>query len=288
MKIYAKILLFVSLCLLCMGCTLTLKNQTSKTFPWLLSELSVVDFPDLFMYDATYNRLMLINDDPKHTFNLEVKPQNVTNIRCFVTVNGIEHEMQIDPHFSRLYTWTPDTPFGEPVEYYFRARYKRGGYGYATKYVGSATEPFRVEPVGYGYAVIIVPNQKAIPFDNMANLVPKVSFYLIEDKDIIVQSLHPNQVRVQQVELIDLPDNNNQYFELIDVPSRALELAGISTNGHPLNFGEQFRFKVEMAPGGSNFVTTNGYAVCFISMIIYDGSEGRCEHLQVGVVSGGI
>ena len=92
--------------------------------------------------------LLIINDeDPDHTFNLEIRPKNVSDISCYVIVDGEEHLMEQDAQFSRLYTWSPDVPLGKPANYYFRARYKRGLYGFTNKDLGSEESPFRVEPI---------------------------------------------------------------------------------------------------------------------------------------------
>ncbi len=287
MKNSVNIYFILAFCLVVTGCSLSMRNQTPETFPWIKYENNPIESPDLFMYENTFLRLVTLNDeDPGHTFNLEVYPKNVTNVNCYVVVNGEEHLMQQDQEYSRLYTWTPDIPLGVPAEYYFRASYKRGLYGYTTQNLGSEEEPFRAEPVGHGYAVEIVPNQIAIPFDQAANLMP--SAYFINPSEaplnIIVQSLHPDQVRVAQVEFIDIPaegTNHNNYFEFINLPAEAMDPAYIPSNGVVLNFGEKLPFQVGLIPEGSVFVEEHGTAWCFISMIIADDSGMRNEHLRV-------
>lgn len=285
MKNSIYVSLFVTMCILGTGCSLTMKDQTPETFPWIKYENNPIESPDLFMYEETFLRLADLNDDPNHTFNLEVKPKNVSNVSCYVIVDGTEYEMQRDSQFNRLYTWTPDIPLGEPTEYYFKARFKPRTGEYKTNYLGSQEQPFHVEPVGYGYAVIIVPNQIAIPFDNTANLIPSAHFYTPSEAplEIIVQSLHPDQVRVQQVELINFAGepNNNNYFRFIDLPPEATEPAYIPTNGIVLNFGKTLRFKVTLTPEGETYVYEHGGAICNISMMVSDANGFRNEHIKV-------
>jgi len=119
-------------------------------------------YDDLYYPDATFAEIGEADQTFAHWFFLETKPINVTKVSVIITVNGIEYPMQeySGSNGQGLWTYQSESMCTSAYDYHYRIRYKRGGYGYATKTIGTADAPLHSEVAEFGSLVWFVRDER--------------------------------------------------------------------------------------------------------------------------------
>jgi len=110
---------------------------------------------ELYYPSATLEEINEAGQTFAHWFFLETKPINVTNVKAYITINGVEYPMQeySGSNGQGLWTYQSESMCNSVYDYHYRIRYKRGWYGYATKTIGSADAPLHSEVAEFGNLV---------------------------------------------------------------------------------------------------------------------------------------
>jgi len=103
------------------GCSVKLANRTPQEFPWQYARDSVATQEALYP-SSTPQQIEDFGKNPAHRFILEIKPMNVSDVRAYVTVNGIEHPMQGSG--GGLWTFESTNECQASYSYHYRVRYK--------------------------------------------------------------------------------------------------------------------------------------------------------------------
>lgn len=156
--LYISILLFFTLG--SVGCTLSAQDLTPPEQPtwaanWGFMFSLAVSSDELYYPSATFEEIYEADQTFAHWFFLETRPKNVTNVKAFITVNGIEYPMEeySGSDGKGLWTYQSENMCNGVYDYHYRIRYKRGWYGYATKTIGSAEAPLHSEVAEFGNLV---------------------------------------------------------------------------------------------------------------------------------------
>jgi hypothetical protein len=206
------------------GCTVHLKNLTPPEFPYV----SWRDAPQSTYYPQTYNELRGYTSNPEHRFLLEVKPENVSNVRAVVNVNGQDYQM--DGSGGGLWKYESTNKCQQEYNYWYHVHYKAGWYGNKVKNVGSAAQPLNVKVSSYGHESWFVPGQGVQTGDG------SIRIQAFDSEYIVVQNTAPYPVRIIQFWFYTRPGepNDNAKFELLDLP----------TLPHQLNCGASVKVRV--------------------------------------------
>ena len=197
------------------GCSLSLKNHTPAEFPYV----GYRDTPASTLYINTYVKLESLSYYPAHRFLLEVKPKNVTNIRAYVVLDGVQHLM--DGSGSGLWTYESPNQCQNQYSYRYFVRYRAGLYGNKVKTLGSPEEPLIVNVSAAGQESWFVPGESVRTGDGTITLYP------YDAKDIVIQNLAPYPVRIIQLWFYNRPGelNDNNKFELLSLPTLPFDLS---------------------------------------------------------------
>jgi hypothetical protein len=210
--------------LLLQGCSLSVMDHTPDEFPYI----GWRDVPDRTLYTTTYDEIRALSADAAHRFLLELEPQNVSNIRAYIIVNGTEHAMVGSGR--GLWTYESSDHCQTDYTYYYRILYKAGLYGNKTKLLGNSQEPLTVGVTASGQVSWVIPGKGVFTGDGTVTLDE------FDAEDIIVQNLASYPVRIIQLWFHTKPGevNDNDKFELRDLPQLPYDLA----------CGETVRFRV--------------------------------------------
>lgn len=222
------------------GCTLTLSAQDltpSEQPTWAVEgpfmRSLFENYDDLYYPDATLAEIGEADQTFAHWFFLETKPINVTNVKAFITVNGIEYPMQeySGSNGQGLWTYQPESMCTSVYDYHYRVRYKRGWYGTATKTIGSAEAPLHSEVAEFGSLVWFVRDeQPSASTYGVVELWTPEFYDRPEPWEDIIYIQHfqdtATPLRIAYVGfLLTVPPSDEAKFEIFKSPSIDQELA---------------------------------------------------------------
>ncbi len=222
-----RIFLLLATSAIC-GCGVKLRDHTPPVFPWYDSRDYPTSAASALFPSTTPFELIEFGKTPKHRFFLEVKSQNVRDIRAFITVNGEQHPMK----GSGDGVWTyeqPDECNGR-YDYHFKVNYRSGSAAYKSKALGSASDPFTTTVNAFGDATWFAAN-----YEPSNTVVGEVTFLELDAlRNIVVQNLSKSTL---ELDLIAFPARPSPeypdigHFRIVGRPSLPIQLGcGESTN----------------------------------------------------------
>jgi hypothetical protein len=264
-----KIIVPLVLINLLVGCTVKLADHTPQEFPW--QEARDRLNPDEVLYSvSTPQQIADLGENPAHRFILEVKPKNVSDIRAYITVNGVEHPMQGSG--GGLWTYESTNECQASYSYNYRVRYKAGLYGQRTSTLGSAT-PFSTAVTNFGDAIWYEPGGAPTTNEGSVYFVApgQPGSVGITEVTIVVQNLRNTAIVPYSIGFADLPGYpDNAQFEVINVPVLPVQL----------NCGDSIRFQVKWNPPSSTAISFGALRILANSI---GGSDWSATVLLNGV-----